>query len=129
MKTIFPFRAIIPMLSALALTSCFSPAEDNADAIDSSTATTRLKVTTRAATGQASYPILVIAYDDSGTLKGQQTIQSEDDEISLKLGRLSHHGPLGTKQLHRTFELRPEVRSHQYSCSRICPVPLDDGWR
>ncbi len=91
MKTIFPFRAIIPMLSALALTSCFSPAEDNADAIDSSTATTRLKVTTRAATGQASYPILVIAYDDSGTLKGQQTIQSEDDEISLKLNEGAYH--------------------------------------
>ncbi len=79
------------MLSALALTSCFSPAEDNADAIDSSTATTRLKVTTRAATGQASYPILVIAYDESGTLKGQQTIQSEDDEISLKLNEGAYH--------------------------------------
>lgn len=91
MKTIFPFRAIIPMLSALALTSCFSPAEDNADAIDSSTATTRLKVTTRAATGQASYPILVIVYDESGTLKGQQTIQSEDDEISLKLNEGAYH--------------------------------------
>lgn len=79
------------MLSALALTSCFSPAEDNADAIDESAATTRLKVTTRAASGEVTYPILVMAYDESGALKGEQTINSESDEISLKLSEGAYH--------------------------------------
>ncbi len=70
------------MLSALALTSCFSPADDNAEAIDESAATTRLKVTTRAASGEVTYPILVMAYDESGSLKGEQTINAEGEEIS-----------------------------------------------
>ena len=91
MKANLLFKIIPTTISALMLTSCFSPADDNADAIDSSSATTRLKVTTRAATGQASYPILVIAYDESGMLKGQQTIQSENDEISLKLNEGAYH--------------------------------------
>ena len=91
MKANLLFKIIPTTISALLLTSCFSPADDNADAIDSSSATTRLKVTTRAATGQASYPILVIAYDESGMLKGQQTIQSENDEISLKLNEGAYH--------------------------------------
>ena len=79
------------MLSALALTSCFSPAEDNADAIDESAATTRLKVTTRAASGEVTYPILVMAYDESGALEGEQTINSESEEISLKLSEGAYH--------------------------------------
>ena len=91
MKTKGSFRTILPLMSALALTSCFSPADDNADIIDNSTATTRLKVTTRAATGEVSYPILVIAYDESGTLKGEQTIRSESEEISLKLSEGAYH--------------------------------------
>ena len=91
MKSIQLFRVILPMLSALALTSCFSPAEDNADAIDESAATTRLKVTTRAASGEVTYPILVMAYDESGALKGEQTINSESEEISLKLSEGAYH--------------------------------------
>ncbi len=91
MKSIQLFRIFLPMLSALALTSCFSPAEDNADAIDESAATTRLKVTTRAASGEVTYPILVMAYDESGALKGEQTINSESDEISLKLSEGAYH--------------------------------------
>lgn len=91
MKSIQLFRIFLPMLSALALTSCFSPAEDNADAIDESAATTRLKVTTRAASGAVTYPILVMAYDESGALKGEQTINSESDEISLKLSEGAYH--------------------------------------
>ena len=91
MSTITLKRIFLPMLSALALTSCFSPAEDNADAIDESAATTRLKVTTRAASGAVTYPILVMAYDESGALKGEQTINSESDEISLKLSEGAYH--------------------------------------
>ena len=91
MSTITLKRIFLPMLSALALTSCFSPAEDNADAIDESAATTRLKVTTRAASGEVTYPILVMAYDESGALKGEQTINSESDEISLKLSEGAYH--------------------------------------
>ena len=91
MSTITLKRIFFPMLSALALTSCFSPAEDNADAIDESAATTRLKVTTRAASGEVTYPILVMAYDESGALKGEQTINSESDEISLKLSEGAYH--------------------------------------
>ena len=91
MKSIQLFRVILPMLSALALTSCFSPAEDNADAIDESAATTRLKVTTRAASGEVTYPILVMAYDESGALEGEQTINSESEEISLKLSEGAYH--------------------------------------
>ena len=79
------------MLSALALTSCFSPADDNAEAIDESAATTRLKVTTRAASGEVTYPILVMAYDESGSLKGEQTINAEGEEISLKLSEGAYH--------------------------------------
>ena len=89
-KQNFFYLALI-LMSALALTSCFSPAEDNADVIDDSTATTRLKVTTRAASGEVTYPILVMAYDESGALKGEQTINSESEEISLKLGEGAYH--------------------------------------
>ena len=89
-KQNFFYLALI-LMSALALTSCFSPAEDNADVIDDSTATTRLKVTTRAASGEVTYPILVMAYDESGALKGEQTINSESEEISLKLSEGAYH--------------------------------------
>ena len=102
MSTITLKRIFLPMLSALALTSCFSPAEDNADAIDESAATTRLKVTTRAASGEVTYPILVMAYDESGALKGEQTINSERP----------YHCSFRTRQLHRTLELQPAVGAH-----------------
>lgn len=91
MKNYSKLLPVITMMSALSLTSCFSPAEDNVDTIDNTSATTRLKVTTRAVTGEAAYPILVIAYDESGTLRGQQTIRSEGEEISLKLNEGAYH--------------------------------------
>jgi len=91
MKKTTLILTVFTMLSAFSLTSCFSPADDNVDNIDNSSATTRLKVTTRAATGEAAYPILVLAYDESGTLKGQQSIKTEGEEISLKLNEGAYH--------------------------------------
>lgn len=78
--------ALLPVF----LTSCFSPAEDAVDDLDNASAT-RLKVTTRAASGEVSYPILVLAYDETGQLKGQQTIRSEDESISLQLAEGTYH--------------------------------------
>ncbi len=73
------------------MNSCFSPADNNVEDFDDSSATTQLKVTTRAASGEVSYPILVIAYDESGNLKGQQTIHSESESISLRLAEGAYH--------------------------------------
>lgn len=77
------------MLSLSLLTACFSPVEENTQVLDKPEAS--LHVTTRAATGQIAYPVLVMAYDDSGALQGQQTLQSEGDDISLQLNEGIYH--------------------------------------
>ena len=78
----------LPM-AALLLSGCFSASGDNED-IDI-VPTTKLKVVTRAATGDPDYPVLVLAYDDSGVLRGQQTIRSTGEEISLPLAEGAYH--------------------------------------
>lgn len=82
---------LLPLLPALSLfTSCFSPVDENAADLPSSSATT-LHVTTRAAMGEISYPVLVMAYDDAGALQGQQTLQSASDDIRLQLNEGIYH--------------------------------------
>lgn len=74
--------AALPMLSG-----CFSPAEEVAE----TSAATTLHVTTRAASGEISYPVQILAYDDNGELQGKQTLQSANDDIQLHLdGGLYH---------------------------------------
>jgi len=91
MKTLGFLRTILSLTPVLALTSCFSPAEDNVEDLDESSAITQLKVTTRAASGDVAYPILVTAYDEQGKFKGKQTINSESEEISLRLNEGTYH--------------------------------------
>lgn len=84
-------RYLIPALLALPLmTACFSTVDDNAAAIDPTTATT-LHVTTRAATGEIVYPVLVMAYDSNGQLQGQQTLQDASADIHLQLTEGVYH--------------------------------------
>ncbi len=91
MKPLAIYSAFLFLLPAFLLTSCFSPTADNVEDLNDASATTQLKVTTRAATGEVSYPILVNAYDNSGSLKGQQTINSENESISLHLNEGAYH--------------------------------------
>ena len=72
------------------LTGCFSPSSDTIDTFDDA-ATSKLRVITRAATGDPIYPILVMAYDEAGALKGQQTITKPEQGISLQLAEGSYH--------------------------------------
>lgn len=72
------------------LTACF-PVAQNADDDLLSSSATNLRVSTRAASGELTYPVLVMAYDDSGALRGEQTLQSSSDEIRLQLGEGIYH--------------------------------------
>ena len=84
-RHLFPLLLSIPLLTA-----CFSPVDENTDEVDP-TAKTSLHVTTRAATGEITYPVLVMAYDDAGALQGQQTLQSASDDIKLQLNEGIYH--------------------------------------
>lgn len=75
---------------SLLLTSCFSAVEDNVESIDPH-ATAKLKVSTRAVTGQTTYPIDVLAYDMGGNLTARQTLQSADESISMQLPEGIYH--------------------------------------
>jgi len=77
-------------ISLALLTSCFEQAADDEETILSGEKT-ELKVTTRAAQGDISYPVQILAYDASGNLSGQQTLTGEGQNISLQLGAGRYH--------------------------------------
>lgn len=86
------FRTALSLMTSLfSLASCFSPATEADDVIEDATETTSLKVTTRAAAGEISYPVEVLAYDVAGELKAHQTIGSADQAIKLQLGNGQYH--------------------------------------
>lgn len=76
-------------MSALCMTSCFAPAEEDVAAVEDARAT--LHVTTRSATGVLEYPVMILAYSDAGSLCGQQTLTSEADDIRLQLSEGIYH--------------------------------------
>lgn len=84
-----PFT-IPALLACLSLTGCFAPAEEASDIVGSGQTTT-LRVTTRAAVGEITYPVRVLAYDDAGELCGEQELHSASDAISLQLQEGRYH--------------------------------------
>lgn len=95
MKTIvtlykkFPAE-VLSMTSLLLFSSCFSPAEEGDEELESTSPTT-LRVMTRAITGSIPYPVLLLAYDASGSLKAQQTLNDASENISMPLNEGSYH--------------------------------------
>ena len=85
----FKFFPGILSLSLL-LTSCFSAVEDNVESLTPN-APAKLKVSTRAVTGQATYPIDVLAYDMGGNLASRQTLQNAEESISMQLAEGIYH--------------------------------------
>lgn len=111
MKT--SYLALLPLASLL-LAGCFSPVQDAAEDLETTTKTT-LKVTTRAATGDIPYPVLVLAYDADGNLKGQQTLKETGDNISLKLAEGVYHISAVAGQSAYTSPASYDVSSSQIS--------------
>lgn len=77
-----------------ALTSCFPAVNDVEDEVSSDLSTgkkTTLKLTTRSATGEIDYPVLVLAYDVDGNKKAQQILTSADGQIKMNLAAGSYH--------------------------------------
>lgn len=85
-------RGMIP--AALAMTGllcgCFEQAAEDNEIIQSGEQT-QLKVTTRAAQGEVSYPVQILAYDAVGNMAGQQTLTADDQNIRLQLSAGRYH--------------------------------------
>lgn len=82
---------LIALLSQLLLLSgCFSAVEDTENELDGGE-TTSLQVQTRAAVGDVPYPVLILAYDEAGTLSAEQTLKGEADKLKLNLKEGAYH--------------------------------------
>lgn len=76
-------------LTAVLCTSCF-PAQEEDDIVSGESST--LKVTTRAATGEAvDTPISLYLYDTSGSLVASQTLSSTAESASLEIPAGTYH--------------------------------------
>lgn len=81
---------LAPLLALPLLTGCYSPLEE-ADDIITPAKNTTLHVTTRSVVGDISYPVRVLAYDETGDLQGEQLLASSADAVSMKLGEGRYH--------------------------------------
>lgn len=96
------------------LSSCFEQAADNEEIVDSGEQT-QLKVTTRVAQGEVSYPVQIWAYDAVGSLAGQQTLTAEGQNISLQLGAGRYHITAVSGESAYTAPKNHETQSAQVS--------------
>lgn len=83
-KYFLSFKALLLVgtlnLSAL-LTGCYQAAPEEELSAEGS----KLCVMTRSVTGTLDYPVTVYAFDSSGKLKAEKTLESEADELSMEL--------------------------------------------